>query len=184
VGYKRLFIWVEGEDDIRFFNRIIKPVLEEKYNSVEVIKYAKLKGEYKDKFLKSIKAMNAGYIYVTDINDAPCITAKKQKIQNELKNIDEDRIAVVIKEIESWYLAGLDNKESKNLRIRTLSTTDNIVKKQFNSLIPKKFYSRIDFMLEILKYFSIKVAKQKNRSFKYFIRKHNCKVSGNVGNGG
>jgi hypothetical protein len=52
------------------------------------------------------------------------------------------------------------------------SSTEDISKKQFNNLIPKGFDSRIDFMLEILKYFSIKIAKQKNKSFRYFLQKH------------
>ena len=183
MGYKRLFIWVEGGDDIRFFNRIIKPVLEKKYSLVEVRSYATLKREKVDNFLKSIKAMDADYIFAADINDTPCITAKKQEIQDKLKNIDEDNIAVVIKEVESWYLAGLDDADSRNLRIRTLSNTDNITKEQFNSMIPKIFDSRIDFVLEILKCFSIQMAKRKNKSFKYFVKKHNCEISGKVNHG-
>jgi len=171
VGNKRLFIWVEGQDDERFFNRIIKPMLEKKYDLVEVISYATQKNKKTDNFLKSIKAMNAGYIYVTDIDYSPCITVKKKGIENKLKKIDEAMIAVVIKEIESWYLAGLDDTNSKKLKIHTLDTTDDITKEQFNSLIPEKFDSRIDFMSEILKYFSIGTAKRKNKSFG-FIEKH------------
>ncbi len=127
--------------------------------------------------------MKADYIYTADIDDVPCITAKKQGIQDKLKNIDEENIAVVIKEVESWYLAGLGNAQSKNLRIRTFSSTDNITKEQFNSMIPKIFDSRIDFMLEILKYFSIQMAKRKNKSFRYFIKKHNCEIPGSIDNG-
>ncbi|OGW18585.1 MAG: hypothetical protein A3G93_11920 [Nitrospinae bacterium RIFCSPLOWO2_12_FULL_45_22] len=47
----------------------------------------------------------------------------------------------------------------------------------FNRLIPNKFDSRIDFMLEILKYFSMGIAKQKNKSFSYFLERHICKAS-------
>ena len=173
MGYRKLFIWVEGEDDERFFEKILQPKLQKKYNFVETRRYVTLKKEKIDNFLKSIKAMGADYIYVTDINNSPCVTAKKQEAKNKLRNIDEDRIIVVIKEIESWYLAGLGNTESKKFKIRTFSVTDTITKEQFNMLIPKKFDSRIDFMLEILKIFSIKIAKQKNRSFRYCIEKYN-----------
>ncbi len=176
MGYKKLFIWVEGEDDIRFFNKIIKPMFETNYDSVEIISYAGLKKKIVYNFFKGIKAINADYIYVTDINNTPCITVKKKKIQNKLKNINKDRIAVVVKEIESWYLAGLSNTEFKNLKMSIPNTTNNITKEQFNDLIFKKFDSRIDFMIEILKCFSIKIAKQKNKSFKYFIEKHNYKT--------
>jgi hypothetical protein len=92
MGYRRLFIWVEGDDDVRFFDKIIKWKLQKKYNSVEIICYAALKKAKIDNFLKSIKAMNADYIYATDINESPCVTAKKQKIKNVLRNIDEDKI--------------------------------------------------------------------------------------------
>ena len=182
MGYKRLFIWVEGNDDKRFFDKIIAPKLQKKYNFVKTILYATLKKERIDSYIKSIKAMGAEYIFLTDINSSSCVTAKKQKIQNKLKNIDEEKIIVVIKEIESWYLSGLDDKASRKLGIRTYNVTDSITKEQFNSLIPKKFDSRIDFMLEILKNFSIKIAKRKNRSFRYFIEKYNCEIFGNDDN--
>ena len=38
---KRLFIMVEGEDDIRFFGRIIKPLFIARYDSVEIISLCK-----------------------------------------------------------------------------------------------------------------------------------------------
>ena len=183
MSYKRLFVWVEGDDDARFFEKIIEPKLRKKYNFVETRRYAVLKKEKMDNFLKSIKAMNADYIYVTDINDSPCVTTKKQEVQNKLRNIDEERIIVVIKEIESWYLAVLGDAEAEKFKIRTFSETDTITKEQFNGLIPKTFDSRIDFLLEILKIFSIEIAKQKNRSFRYCIEKYNYEVSENIGNG-
>ena len=169
MRYKRLFIWVEGPDDKRFFDELIKPIFEKKYNLVEVREYAELKREKIDNFLRSIKAMNADYFYVTDINQAPCITAKKEKVRGKFKNLDEDRIIVVIKEIESWYLAGLDDANSRKFRISSFRKTDGITKEQFNVLIPKNFDSRIDFMFEILKCFSTEIAKQKNKSFRYFL---------------
>ncbi|MBA7514464.1 hypothetical protein ES705_06493 [subsurface metagenome] len=183
MSYRRLFIWVEGGDDLRFFDRIIKPMLKGKYDLVEVRSYAKLRKEKISSFLKSIKSMKAGYIYVTDINDSPCITARKQEILDEVKNVDENRIVVVIKEIEGWYLAGLGIRQCKDLGICTLNSTDKITKEQFDGLIPREFYSRINFMLEILNCFSISVAKQKNRSFKYFTEECDKGISGRVSTG-
>ena len=159
MGYRKLFIWVEGEDDKRFFQNILEPKLQEKYDFVETRRYATLKKGKIDNFLKSIKAMGADYIYVTDINSSPCITAKKQETQSKLRNIEAEKIIVVIKEIESWYLAGLDKNSAKNLRIKKIpETTQNVTKEQFYSLMPQNF-SRIDFMREVLKNFSIETAK-------------------------
>ncbi len=177
MDYRRLFIWVEGGDDQRFFQKIMEPKLQKKYNFVETRRYAALKKGKIDNFLKSIKAMGADYIYVGDIDNSPCVTTMKQEIRNRLRNIDEQRIIVVIKEIESWYYAGLDNIAAGKFKIRSYDNTDTMTKEQFNSLIPKQFDSRVDFMLEILKIFSFEIAKEKNRSFRYFMEKCNCEAS-------
>ena len=179
MAYKTLYIFVEGEDDKRFFERIVKPMFQGKYDSVEVYKYAQEKNKKVNSFLRSVKGMNADYIYASDINRAPCVTAKKQDVQSKFRDIDEDRIIVVIREIESWYLAGLDDTSSKNLGILPCGATDTVTKEQFNDLIPKKFDSRIDFMQEIMKCFQIETGKQKNTSFRYFfekLEKHDCEV--------
>lgn len=71
MGYRGLFIWVEGEDDRRFFKEILEPKIQKKYNFVVTRRYAALKKEKIDNFLRSIKAMGADYIYVTDIDNSP-----------------------------------------------------------------------------------------------------------------
>lgn len=176
MNYKLLFFLVEGDDDERFFQKIVRHELEEKYDSVRLWKHAQVKNMKVDNFIKSIKAMGAEYIYIVDINDAPCVTRKKQEILNKFKNINIDRLIIVIKEIESWYLAGLDNKRSKELKIPAFNTTNDVTKEKFNELVPKGFGSNIDFMIEMLKHFSIETAKEKNKSFRYFLEKHNCHV--------
>ncbi len=107
MAYKQLFIWVEGPDDMRFFNAIIKPLFAEKYDWIEVRSYAERKKEYVAAFLKSIQAMGADYIFTADINSAPCITKKKQNLLEIYPNANEAELLIIIQEIESWYLAGL-----------------------------------------------------------------------------
>jgi len=175
MNYKKLYFFVEGNDDERFFEKIVEPKFKGKYYT-EIRKYAQTKNTNVDNILKSIKAIGAEYIFIADIDSAPCVKSKKQEIRNKFRNVDIDRIIVVIKEIEGWYLAGLDTTNSKELKISSVKTTDNITKEQFNNLIPEKSDSRINFMLEILKRYSIETAKQKNKSFKYFIEKYNCVV--------
>ncbi len=174
MGYRGLYIWVEGDDDVRFFNGVICPLIAKKYphDFVELIKYRKMKKKRVDDFLRGMKAMrptNINYIFSADINAHPCTTAKKQELLKRYKELEEKRIVIVKKMIESWYLAGLDKKSSGILKIPNLHNTENITKDKFNAMIPQQFDSRVDFMIEILKYFSTKTAKRKNGSFKYFI---------------
>ena len=174
---KSLYILVEGNDDIQFFDRIIKPRIKGNYDSIILWDYAqKKKKNIKIKnFIRSIESMDADYIYVSDINNSPCVSEKKNNIKGKFRNIDDNRIVIVVKEIESWYLAGLSDENAKKFKIRpsNIKDTNIISKEQFNVLIPENYRdSRINFMIEILKYFCIETGKQRNKSFKYFVDKY------------
>jgi hypothetical protein len=172
----RMFILVEGEDDVRFFGRIIKPLLIGRYDAVEIIPYASIKRSKVSSFLKSIRLMKNDYIFVADIDTERSVRDKKQILYSHFNHIDGNNIIVVIKEIESWYYAGLSGEYAQSLSVPDLSFTDELTKEDFNSLIPPKFDSRIDFMFEILKYFSIDTAEKKNQSFKFFITRYHLDV--------
>jgi len=168
----RIFILVEGEDDVRFFGRIIKPLLIKRYDAVEIIPYASIKRTKVDNFLKSIRLMNNDYIFVADIDCEQSVRDKKQVLYSHFSHIDGGSIMVVIKEIESWYYAGLSPESVLDLDVPALSLTDDLTKEDFNRLIPRKYDSRIDFMFEILKYFSIDTARKKNHSFRFFVERY------------
>lgn len=172
MNYNNLLILIEGDDDKRFFQKLIIAQFKGKYKSPHLIKYSEKSKDYIKKLINSYKQTNSEIILIGDINSEPCITGKKNKIQRNCDNVvDENNIIVVVKEIESWYLAGLNDTACKKLKVVCFPNTDNLTKADFKSLIPKSF-DRIDFMIEILKYFSIETAKQKNKSFKYFIKKY------------
>jgi hypothetical protein len=137
-----------------------------------VQEYAQLSPQKIKAFLKSLKSEGGDYLFLGDLHNEPCVTAKKEKMINKISCLTPTQIFVVAREIEAWYLAGLDDGNCRVLRIRHTRTTDLVTKEQFNHLIPRKFNSRLDFMLEILKRFSTDVAKRRNRSFGYFARKN------------
>ncbi len=169
MSSKRLFIWVEGDDDERFVDRIIKNKLESRYQSISIIKYSKMKKDkIKEFFIRIIKKMKADYLFLADLDYEPCITSKKDKIINKKDYLTSDRIIVVCKEIESWYLAGINQADSKRNKIPFFDNTDNIFKDTFKEIKPKKYDSLIDFKLELLKCFKDDIAVSKNQSYKYF----------------
>jgi hypothetical protein len=174
---KRLFILVEGEDDVRFFGRIIKPFFITHYDSVEIIPYACIKRSKVDNFLRSIRLMNNDYIFVADIDAEASVRDKKKVLYSHFDHIDGGSVIIVVKEIESWYYAGIPADSVKNLDVTDLVCTDDLTKEAFNQLIPRKYDSRIDFMFEILKYFSIDTAKKKNSSFKFFVERYHLHIS-------
>lgn len=172
MTYSEIYFFVEGLDDERFIRMIVASLIDKKHRC-SLHQYSGMSKKKIKDFLNSIKAMNyADYFFLRDINSSSCITKKKSDLRDVYTNrLDENRIIVVIKEIESWYLAGLDDKKCKELGIKPFRDTDSITKEQFNDIIPPKFDSRIDFMAEVLKRFSIETAKSKNKSFQYFMEK-------------
>jgi hypothetical protein len=174
----RLFIFVEGNDDERFFSRIIRPLFISEYGSVEMILYASMKSVKVCRFIKGISAMHDDFILVADIDQEPNARAKKKVIMAKFCNIDEIHIMIIIQEIESWYLAGLDDHASRALGIRPLQHTDFLTKEHFNRVIPRHYPSRIAFMVECLNEYSLPVAMEKNRSFRHFISHYTSDARG------
>lgn len=78
MNYNLLFIFVEGDDDEKFFLNVVSRKLKRRYNDVKFVKYARLKREKISNWLKSVKGMGADYYFITDINRAPCVTEKKR----------------------------------------------------------------------------------------------------------
>lgn len=160
-----LILWVEGYHDYLFFNKIIMPNLKYKYSEIQILEHSQRAKESINNRIKNTDSMNIDYLFIVDIDDISEIASKKKKVKKELPNIDEDKILVVIKEIESWYAAGLKQGKRK-FTISNLNDTDNLTKQDFDKKIPRG-YTKLEYLLEILDAFSIPVALKKNRSFNY-----------------
>jgi hypothetical protein len=167
-----MHVLVEGRDDREFFNAVIRPILQEQYDPVQTWEYAGATIERRINYIRSIQAVNADYLFVTDINTSPCITGRKGHLISSHKGmIDGDRTIIVMRETESWYLAGVDDGLCQELGIPILRHTDGVTKEQFAGLVPNRFNSVVDFMTEVLKRFRIETARGKNRSFRYLMDK-------------
>ena len=171
MSHKAIFILVEGDDDERFVQGVITPKLTERYDTVITWKYAGRPAKKINGFIRSINAMGAEYVCLADINGKVCITEKKNWLSTKITGLDPQKIIVVVKEIEGWYLAGMDATAFRKLKAHAYKPTDSLTKEQFDALIPASYLSRVDFMREILKLFSFPVATAGNRSFKYFANK-------------
>lgn len=179
---------VEGNDDERFFESVIKPICENEYNIVQCWQYSQKKKEKINSYLNSIRSMQdaglADIIIVADLDESPCVTDRKERVLSSFRSLSANasepidprssiRILIVCREIESWYLAGLNAGECERLGISTgLHNTDHLTKERFLGLMPKRYNSRAEFMIEILQVFDQDTARSRNTSFGYFMRKY------------
>jgi hypothetical protein len=171
-----LFILVEGDDDERFVAAIIVPRLRARYLFVKIVRYAEEPPEKIESYVRSMIAMGAEYLCLTDLNGMPCVTSKRDAICARYRSIQAGRIVVVKREIEAWYLAGIGEDGVRRARIVIPASTDDTTKEQFDGVIPSRFDSRNDFMIEILKVFSFERAMNRNSSLQYLVTKHDIPI--------
>jgi hypothetical protein len=172
MAFSRIYIFVEGNDDERFFYSIIAPLFKKYYTDVEVFKYAQWKKVKVYKFLESIKTLDYDYIFTCDIDQCENINEKQKIVKSKFRNLEMQKIEVVIAEIESWYYAGMEQSFIEKYSLADPPNTNQLTKEDFNRTYAKKFRSRYDFMAEIVEHFSIENAKKKNLSFREFIEKY------------
>lgn len=163
---------IEGPDDKRFFERVVKPLFEAKFDHVQLWEYSTKKKSEINGFIRSIIEEKGDYIFVRDLNQSPCITQRVEKITKTYPKLSIEKLLIVVQEIESWYLAGITRSNARMLRVKIPNSTNKITKEQFNNLIPQNYTdSRINFMIELLKGYSLRDAVQRNKSFSFFIDK-------------
>lgn len=165
----RLNVLVEGSDDVRFFERVLVPLLKERYGAVRLVPYACLRRTAVDNLLRGFARLGEAYVIVADIDTAPSVRAKKREVLARFAEAEPGAIAVVVMEIESWYLAGADDGFLAGSGVLPLSSTDEVTKEAFNALVPRRYVSRVGFMLDLLDGYSVERGTERNRSLGFFL---------------
>lgn len=169
---KGLYILVEGPSDDDFAKLVLSPLFQSQYTWVQTDRYAQKNQTDLNKFIQTIPKLGADYIFISDLDEHPCISTKKEKLKRKYQALDHAKIIIVKMEIEGWYLAGLPLTQIQTWKMTDYITTDTLTKEQFNAFKPKQFISNLVFMRAILKVYDPNIAQQKNQSFNYFYTKY------------
>lgn len=175
MAYSQLFLFVEGDDDERFFQRVIVPLFRKRYDEVRIIRYAILKKEKLDNFVRSVQSTpGADYLVVRDLDRHPCVTAAKHNLRQRCPQAEPRRIQVVKTEIESWYCAGIPENDPEwgSLAIARAVDAEPITKEKCLAAITAGRPMVLPVLLSLLDRFDRKRAAARNGSFEYFLRKH------------
>lgn len=169
-----IYFLVEGITDERFIEKIIIPLISDFYHDIKIWKYAKIKKAKTNNLIKSLKSMNTcklrvDYIMLIDIDNTRCIRDRIDEICLSMPEIEKNKIQVVVKEIESWYLAGVSKDLSEINERDFIYNNESITKEGLQNNIPKYYDSTIDYMEELLNNYDIRTAEKRNSSFNYFI---------------
>jgi len=174
--YATLFVFLEGPDDERFFRAVVAPLFQSRYASINYIQHAGKNAGYINSYINSIAAMNtdeyrADYLFFNDFDLSRCITGRKNALMRQYRRLDAERIVVVRKMIESWYVAGLDQTSCADFGLRYAGHTEGIDKRFLESCMPRRFNSLNLYLIDMLARFDHEIAIQQNTSYAYLIRK-------------
>jgi len=169
-----LFVFIEGDTDEQYFQNILKECLESKFGEIRYWKYADESNKKINNFIKTIESVrHYDYLFIADKDEFPCFTSCIEKKIKSIKNLDKSKVIIVEKEIESWYLAGINEDYRRNHSVDLYRNTDSLTKEQFNRLIPLRL-SRIEFMFDLIEKYDLDQAIKRNASLSYFYKKY-CK---------
>lgn len=172
MNYRRLFLFVEGDDDERFFRSVVLPLLRSSYEDIQFVKFRALKKEKIRGFVRSIASMQADYILVHDLDRHPCATAAKDQVLRTLPYLDPDRVHIVKAEIESWYCAGIPETHPwRSLAVGRCADTSTVTKEAFETAVLQAGQPKLPAMLALLEGFDLEAAKNRNESLRRFVRR-------------
>jgi len=167
-----LYFLVEGWHDKRFVEQVVRTRIPADFEDAIVYEYAQNEPTHVRKLVLWLQSKANEYLFLCDLNRSPCVSDRKRRIRERFSCINEERIVVVARSIEAWYVAGLDEAAAQRLRLGLPACTDDFDKQKFDRMIEEAgFDSRTDFIEEILKGYDWQGAIERNRSLKYLARK-------------
>jgi hypothetical protein len=174
MPWKKLLIYVEGQWDKLFFEKVICPQFKRKgeFKDISVRQWSNLAPKDVTLILKTFSENNHATIITGDKDSAPCITLKRIALQQKFSLDNYLNIIVVVKNIEHWYSAGITHEVALKLAIEKWHEGKILDKPEFERNRPQRFLSEIDFRQEILKNFSVDKARERSESLDYFFTKY------------
>lgn len=168
----KLYIYIEGGNDEIFMNFVLSDYLRKNLDiDIHPIPYAQKPPKKISKDIKSKFRYEYLFLSYLDSKTHPCITSMRNERFNKYENLKYSKIVIVKEEIESWYLAGIDNSLDPFKDWEIPNRTDSIEKEDFDKIYKNSFDSKKDCLIEIAKHYDINLAMNRNDSFKYFLNK-------------
>lgn len=168
---KYLYIFVEGDEDLIFFeNKVVKDYFLNSFISIKCIPYANEPKKNIKRLIQAFKSRSyLKYLFVADLDAHPCVTKRVDNLLIKYPYLEKERILVIIKEIECWYLAGLPEKFITKFKFKFRKHNEKITKEDFEEKIPSS-YTKLEFLIESAHNFDLELGKSTNRSIDYLFK--------------
>lgn len=171
---RNLFVFVEGKEDLLFVKKVLHNLFIKHSINIIPIPYQKTRNHEIKKLIKTAKD-NQDYVLLSDLDSHtyPCITSRKDKRIKELDDeITSDKIIIVVEELESWCLAGIDTRIDEYSDFVIPESTDDITKEDFDEILSNTSFNKNKLFNYLSFNFNVDLAIVRNESFKYFLKKY------------
>lgn len=88
MNLKKIYLFVEGIDDVLFLQSVFVPVLTTFYSDIEIIQYAQMKKSKTIKYIDSIETLGFDYLLLTDIDQEASVKNKRHVIQHRFPIVE------------------------------------------------------------------------------------------------
>ncbi len=168
-GWKLITLFVEGEEDRIFAERILKPRLQARYDYVQIHTHANTPDNDLKRHFSSLKRMGSDYLFVVDYDTGPCFSAiRSEYAERYTPHLPESQVLAARRMIEAWYTAGVPDKNPFKAHIP--HTTEDIDKQAFIKLFGNQAKSRTErreLLQQILELYDWELALQRSQSLRY-----------------
>ena len=171
-GWRGVYLFVEGQDDVLFVERILKPRLEMHFEFVAIIAYASIRQATLAQQARAIQKSGAQLWVIADYDNAPCFTARRREVVQRFDGVIEiQQVLLARPEIEAWYCAGIS--EPSQFRVQLPSNIESVTKERFNRLFARSLNRQIrtELLLSLLDSYDWEVALLRSASLRYCARK-------------
>jgi hypothetical protein len=163
------YIFVEGDSDYLFMERVICPVKQVSFN---IYDYAQKIGKAK-KIISMIQRSNGKYVFTHDSDGRPDVNHLKLKLKRRFCLNNTDNISIVVLEIESWLIAGMTPEsrialKGDSLKLSQWRRPETINKEAFATIAAKNRLNKLAFEQRCLDSFDYDSAITRSESFREF----------------
>ena len=170
---ERIGIFLEGNDDKRFFEKILESFFNSKFPNYifHKIRHSEKADDKIIQYINSFREEECKVIFFKDYDKSPCYTEILERTIQCFEQLEQNEIFIVRKSIEGWYLAGVNETFLRDKGVNEhFEDTENISKHRFKALFPRGT-TISTLMIEILEDYDIRTAIEKNSSLKRLVEK-------------
>ncbi len=163
---------VEGPDDKRFVEAVLKPQIAGK---PDIVKYSQKSTSDVNSLVRAFAGACREHYYVTDLdrgepergNCQDCDDREAHE-QDRYDILDPFDVLVAVDAIEGWLLAGVSDAVATEGEVPVPRTTDHVGKDEFDDVFERATFSRKELFVEkILNDYDYDLARERNDSFDY-----------------